>query len=267
MAFPILGQSRRTWTQSLGLVLLVCTVNLGCDSQSDDHSKTESTSSGVEGSPPLENGLPPHCEPLSDDADLLGYCLYSLAGGFPAKSEMERLCGLAGDWEGDCRHAWVAGRMKDEENYETTELLEICADNSDCSFEVLDFRPHPDLKEQLERCRRYAGTHHADCAGHAAQRWWGTSPSAEEIAQMGALDQNFYADKVGWWIGVSVQCAGIGTCEGLHPDSAKFCESAVKTFQTELKGKCPDKRPRDMHHRGRNQPQENLGQQGRGKPQ
>ena len=174
MFFLSPGHLRDCSVYILGVLWLASTFAMGCSTNTDSDSKTTS-GSGVEGEQPLENGLPPHREPLSDDADLLGYCLYSLAGGFPAKSEMERLCGLAGDWEGDCRHAWVAGRMKDEENYETTELLEICGDNSDCSFEVLDFRPHPDLKEQLERCRRYAGTHHADCAGHAAQRWWGTS--------------------------------------------------------------------------------------------
>ncbi len=160
---------------------------------------------------------------------------------------MKRQCSQAGDWEGECRHAWVAGRMK-EEGASLEYLLDICGDNADCSFEVLDFRPDPDLVVQLSLCRKYTGPHHADCAGHAAQRWWRTSPDEEELLRVGALATD-YPDKVGWWVGVSVICENRGNCESGHPQSRKFCESAVKTM-TKDPLQCPSKTPKDMHGRG-----------------
>jgi hypothetical protein len=132
----------------------------------------------------------------------------------------------------------------------------------------------PDLLEQLSICRRYTGPHHADCAGHAAQRWWQSSPGEAELMQLAAT-QTDYPDKVGWWIGVSVECekAKNGwtelSCDGAltgspgSPGNREFCETAVRKMQQDPLA-CPQKTARDMHQGARSRGEmPALGQHGR----
>ena len=236
-----------------GVVLFAQTVLTAFATLSCGEETAEPLAEGM----PFADGIPPLCQPYEDDAELFGYCLYSLAGGMPSEQEMQRLCALSGDWEGECRHAWVAGRMK-EDDVELEYLLDVCGDNPDCSFEVLDFRPDPDIEVQLDRCRRYTGPHHADCAGHALQRWYGQSPDAAEVLRVSQL-QTGYPDKVGWWVGVNVECWGLGNCEDATPGTPgnmgnrEYCESAVQTM-TENRDQCPARLPRNMHQSGQQDP-------------
>lgn len=168
--------------------------------------------------------------------DTFGYCLYKVAGGLPDIASVNRVCALADDWADECRHAWVAGKMNADSAYSMEALLELCGDNADCAFELLDFRPAELVDDQLERCRLYAGKHAADCTGHAMQRWKLAGVDAEEVARVVALPTAF-PRKVGFWAAVSVQCDGVGTCEGNGAVQAA-CEGQVEAF-TRKPQTCP----------------------------
>lgn len=168
--------------------------------------------------------------------DAYGYCLYKIAGGLPDVPSVERVCGLAEEWEDECRHAWVAGKMNEDSPYDMQTLLDLCGTNADCAFELLDFRPAERIDDQLERCRLHAGKHAADCTGHAMQRWWHQGVDADEVARVAALPTAF-PRKIGFWIAASVQCGGVGTCEGNEAVKAA-CEGQVESF-TRKPNQCP----------------------------
>jgi hypothetical protein len=178
----------------------------------------------------------PQCDGYRAIPDTYGYCLYKLAGGLPDIDSVNRICALAGDWEGECRHAWVAGKMNADSPYAMDELLEVCGENDDCAFELLDFRPADLVDDQLERCRLHAGKHADNCTGHAMQRWKLRGVDAEEVARVAAMPTAF-PRKVGFWIAASVQCDGVGTCEGNGAVQAA-CEGQSESF-TRKPERCP----------------------------
>ncbi len=178
----------------------------------------------------------PVCDQYRHNAEAYGYCLYTQAGGFPRPDDVDRLCPLAGEWESQCRHAWVAGRMEDDGQYEMEFLLDMCKGNPDCTFELLDFRPAPEIEVQLERCRKWAGQHADDCTGHAMQRWWQAGVDAEEVARVAAMP-NPHPRKVGFWLAAAVQCQGVGACDGASAVQAA-CEGQVEAF-TRKPERCP----------------------------
>lgn len=183
----------------------------------------------------------PLCAAYRDIENTWGYCVYKHAGGFPTKEDVELLCPSAGEWEDQCRHAWVAGRMQRGSGFERSDLLDVCGENADCSFELIDFRYEDLLDDQIALCKAHAGRHGEDCVGHAVQRWWMTKPDAAEVARVAALNVG-YPRKVGFFIGASVFCAGVGTCEG-HPDTQAICETQVELF-----GKRPETCPPQQWH-------------------
>ena len=170
----------------------------------------------------------PHCDNYRAIPETYGYCLYKVAGGLPDIEAVNRVCDLAGDWEEECRHAWVAGKMNAGSAYTMDALLGVCGDNEDCAFELLDFRPAELIDDQLDRCRQYAGRHAADCAGHAMQRWKLAGVDAEEVARVAAMPTHF-PRKVGFWLAVSVQCDAVGSCEGNDVVQAA-CEGQVEAL-------------------------------------
>lgn len=170
--------------------------------------------------------------------DAYGYCLYKVAGGLPDVASVERVCGLAESWEDECRHAWVAGKMNEDSPYDMETLLGVCGDNADCAFELLDFRPADLIDTQLERCRLYAREHADNCTGHAMQRWWHAGVDAEEVARVAAMPTAF-PRKVGFWIAASVQCDGVGSCEGNAAVQAA-CEGQSEAFSRKPHS-CPSK--------------------------
>ncbi|MEC7949576.1 MAG: hypothetical protein VX265_18560 [Myxococcota bacterium] len=181
----------------------------------------------------------PQCDAYrSLPGEAFGYCLYKIAGGLPDVASVNRVCGLAEDWEGECRHAWVAGKMNADSSFSMETLLEVCDKNADCSFELLDFRPSDLIDTQLERCRLYAGKHAADCTGHAMQRWKLQGVDEEEVARVAAQPSAF-PRKVGFWLAASVECDSIGACDG-NAAVQDACERQVEAFARKPE-QCPSK--------------------------
>jgi len=173
-----------------------------------------------------------------------GFCLYKHAGGLKTIETAEEVCALAGDWQKQCRHAWVAARMQQGGAFDKQTLLDMCGENVDCSFELLDFRYEKDTLKQIELCEQYAGPYAEDCVGHAVQRWWLTEPDESAVAQMLQI-QTKHANKVGYFVGASVSCNGIGTCEG-DPDVASYCEHHKQFFDRKPEN-CPKTEMAPMH--------------------
>gem|GEM_PF-1228985 len=192
----------------------------------------------------------PQCARYQDkDPDLYGYCIYKYAGGFPTIEDVNDQCSKAGKWEADCRHAWVAGRMARSSGVDMDTLLGVCADNADCAFELLDFRPSNEVTVQMKRCLKHTGPHADDCTSHAMQRWYLTKPTAKDVAFVLEFETPYF-DKVGYWVGAVVQCQGKGAC----PDgeqTGKFCRHAVETFER-VPQSCPKDTKQPLpHNRGR----------------
>lgn len=203
------------------------------------------TQPGPNGEPPPDpNGSLPQCK-MYEGSSVYGYCIYKFAGGFPTVSEVDRLCGLAGEWEAECRHAWVAGRMHADSGVATDALLEVCAGNPDCSFELLDFRPDTDVLIQMDNCRKHTGKYAPDCVGHAMQRWWQAGVDEAEIERIAATPTPF-PNKVGFWIGVSVGCYGVGECSG-QAQTADFCRSTVENLSRN-QNRCPTQSKKPLSH-------------------
>ena len=232
---------------------------VGC---SDPGPTSEQISSdGSQELPPANGGIP-QCAPYENDAKTYGYCLYKFAGGFPSIQEVDRLCPLAGEWEKDCRHAWVSGRMNSSSEYPTDVLLDVCQKNPDCTFELLDFRPDPDVVKQINYCVAHVGPYTRDCIGHAMQRWWYTKPNAEEVARVAKISTPF-PDRVAFYIAASVACSNIGTCEG-DVRMTKVCEKTAQHYKQYPK-RCPAQEEKPMH--GNLKPEQLRSKTGQSKPQ
>jgi hypothetical protein len=192
----------------------------------------------------------PQCSHYEDqDPDLYGYCVYKYAGGFTSIEQVDIQCGRAGKWEDDCRHAWVAGRMAKSSGVAMETLLEVCADNADCAFELLDFRPSNEVTVQMQRCNDHAGEHAGDCTRHAMQRWYYTKPNEKEVLRIGEFATPHF-DKVGYWLAAVVACQGTGQCPE-NDKSGKFCTSTVATFERTPTA-CPKAEKQPLpHNRGR----------------
>lgn len=203
------------------------------------------TQPGANGEPPpIPSGALPQCK-IYENTEVYGYCIYKFAGGFPTVDEVDRLCAMAGEWEDDCRHAWVAGRMHADSGHATAELLAVCKGNPDCSFELLDFRPDPDVLVQMDDCRKHTGKYAPDCVGHAMQRWWQAGVDQAEIDRV-AQAPTPYPNKVGFWIGVSVGCYEIGACPE-QGQTGDFCRSTVENLSRN-RDRCPTRTKRPLAH-------------------
>lgn len=202
------------------LVATIAAVLVGCDGVGSSAAGTATEALGKR---------LPLCEPYRDIPNAWGYCVYKHAGGFPTAADVEALCPTSGDWEDACRHAWVAGRMAPGSGFETSQLLEVCGDNADCSFELLDFRPEAEVTDQIAQCTDHAGRHADECVGHAMQRWWIAGPDAAEVVRVSSLNAG-YPRKIGYQIAVSTFCSGVGTCAG-YGENQSICETQVDIFR------------------------------------
>ena len=179
----------------------------------------------------------PACQPYEANENTWQYCVYTMAGGFPSANDVEEICPLAGSWEAQCRHAWVAGRMQPGSGVERDALLAACGvGNDDCAFELIDFRYERQVDDQMALCKAHAGRHAEDCTGHALQRWYMGKPDAAEVARVNALDTG-YPMKVGFWTAAAAFCTGTGTCGGLE-DNRRQCEIQIGIFRKRPEG-CP----------------------------
>lgn len=214
----------------------------------------------LEGLPPPDGGIP-QCEAYKDQKDIYGYCIYKFAGGFPNVQEVERLCPMAGSWEKECRHAWVSGRMNENSGIEMDFLLNVCGKNPDCTFELIDFRPNPDVVIQMNYCIQYVGPYVRDCVGHAMQRWWYSAPDAEEVARVASISSPF-PDRIAFYVAASVACSNIGTCDGDNKMKS-ICLENVKNYK-QYPNRCPAQEEKPM--KGSLKPEELEGKTGQSKP-
>ena len=184
----------------------------------------------------VDNPLPA-CIEHAKDAEVYGYCVYKNAKTLPDIKNVNEYCSQAGKWQDDCRQTWV---IEYRNAYSLETLMEICAQNADCAFQLLDTKPHPDLLEQVPLCIRYADRYRHDCVMHAIQRWYFEWPDAEEIARV-ANEKNPFPEQIGTFIGARVACDGVGTCVGT-PENKSLCEKYVVEYQD--KSKCPNQHRR-----------------------
>ncbi|MEC8381579.1 MAG: hypothetical protein VXZ96_14710 [Myxococcota bacterium] len=233
------------WSRSLILYAAIvlptsqALINTGCSSEPP----AETVTLDEEGLPSMEGGLP-QCAQYQSSAETNGSCVYKFAGGFPSIDEVNRLCPMAGEWERECRHAWVSGRMNASSGVDTQTLLEVCGENIDCTFELLDFRPSTDVLEQIALCTKYTGDYGRDCTGHAMQRWWHSKPDADDTKRV-AQTPTAFPDRVGYYIAVNVACGKTGSCEG-DPRMQTVCEKAADNFQRNP-DRCPPQEKRPLH--------------------
>ena len=224
----------RTFTRS-GQILLYAAAFFTA-SQGEIACTTDKTSSQTSQVSDIEGPVFEPCRKYMDLPDSYGYCIYNMSGGFQSRKDIETFCPQAGSWEMECRHAWVAGKMHDKENYTIEELLQDCGENPDCTFELIDFRPADDVLVQLDRCKKYVRKHVRDCFGHAMQRWWFNRPDKEEVARV-MERSSVVPDRVAYYVAASVECAKIGTCEGENY-LKQLCQKNVLHFQKNPT-KCP----------------------------
>ena len=179
----------------------------------------------------------PTCIEHAKDVEIYSYCVYKNAGNIENIKSIEEYCSHAGTWQEDCRQTWVFEHLNDH-SLET--LMEICAQNADCAFHLLDNKPHTDLLKQVKLCIRYAERYRHDCVMHAIQRWYFEWPDAEEIARV-ANEKSPFPEQIGTFIGARVACDGVGTCTGT-PENKSLCEKYVIEYQD--KSKCPNQHRR-----------------------
>ena len=166
----------------------------------------------------VDNPLPA-CIEHAKDAEVYGYCPH------------------AGTWRDDCVQTWVIEHIN-EHPLET--LMDVCEQNADCAFHLLDTKPHPDLLKQVKLCIRYADRYRHDCVMHAIQRWYFEWPDADEMARV-ANEKSPFPEQIGTFIGARVACDNVGTCTGT-PENKSLCEKYVVEYQD--KSKCPNQHRR-----------------------
>ena len=175
----------------------------------------------------------PSCIEHAKDADIYGYCVYKNAKTLPDVLSVNKYCSQTGKWKEDCRQTWV---IENRNAYSLEELMDICAQNADCAFHLLDSKPHPDLLKQTKLCIRYADRYRHDCVMHAIQRWYFEWLDADEMARV-ANERSPFPEQIGTFIGARVACDGVGSCTGT-PENKSLCEKYVVEYKD--KTKCPN---------------------------
>ena len=179
----------------------------------------------------------PACLDYAKDAELYGYCVYKNADALSDIASVNEHCPNASTWQDDCRQSWV---MSHKDSYTLDDLMNICGNNADCAFQLLDSKPHQDVLEQVELCIRHADRYKHDCVMHAIQRWYFEWPDAEEVLRV-AKRRNPFPEQIGTYIGARVACDGVGTCDG-ETENKRMCEKYVVEYQD--KSKCPNQHRR-----------------------
>lgn len=177
-----------------------------------------------------------HCGKYHKVPNAWGYCLTQHAERLGSPADVEQVCSLAGEWEGECRRAWVSGHRSEASGYSTDALLAACGGSPDCAFELVDFRPEADVARQLDRCAAVAGPFSNDCVIHALERWWRARPDNGEVARVANLD-SIYSQQIGYYVGAAVACQGTGVCLGTAAVT-EACSRTVEQLRGDLQ-RCP----------------------------
>jgi hypothetical protein len=160
--------------------------------------------------------------------EVYGYCVYHNLPGGIQQAEAVVWCTKAQTWEAECRHAWVADQIFRGAATPLEALLEVCGEDPNCRLDALDFRASADVLEQLQRCQTHGGAHAEDCAVHATQRWWYTTPTPAELQRV-ARNARAYNERIGFFLGAAVACDAAITCpEG--PRTESYCRGWAEEF-------------------------------------
>ena len=164
------------------------------------------------------------CSRYSERPDFFGFCLHQVAQRGEGQLGAGQLCEGAGIWDSDCHNAWAIARARPNSDWSKDVLLDACR-ASDCRFEILDFRPHPDVTEQIRLCSEHAGHFGGDCAAHAMDRWLRANPSESEFTSLKELE--LFPDRIGHYMGLAVGCFSIGVC-GEETDADERCQTTIR---------------------------------------
>lgn len=172
--------------------------------------------------------------------EVYGYCVYHHTPGGLTQADALAWCREALSWEDECRHAWVSDQIFRGVATPLDALLEVCGEDPNCRLDALDFRPSADVLEQLNRCQLYGGTHAGDCAVHATQRWWYTTPKPDELKRV-ARDAREFNERIGFFLGAAVACDAAITCpEG--PRTQSYCRGWAEDLYKNPQ-RCPSHTP------------------------
>jgi len=181
------------------------------------------------------------CEFYRDLPDVFGYCLMTVAATDQVPETAQQVCGTAGAWERDCRHAWATARarggMMDRNGqwhpspWSTQELLTGCGDNEDCRFAILDTRHEDDVLLQLSLCVDHGGKYSHDCSIHALDRWMRTQPSPEEVTRVSSAPTTIPIE-VGRYVAISVACMDTVACSG-SDEVRSSCQAALVDIRSD----------------------------------
>lgn len=175
------------------------------------------------------NPLLKMCDQYAGSAHLYAYCIYEQARHLPNVGGVEISCKLAGEWEADCRHAWVLQQFELKE-LNPDVLLRACGSNQECVFDVLDAVKSDQPLKQMDRCSALTENLAFHCREHALELWRVTSPTATDVqallAKQTEPDQQMIR-----FISSVVACSNVGTCSGT--DSVKrSCERSVEGYRS-----------------------------------
>ncbi len=176
------------------------------------------------------------CARFAGQASLETYCAYLAALEIGDPVEALAACSRSGEWELSCRGEWVALWSRHDRGIDTGSLLEVCGDNHDCAFDLIESRPSGDTVLDIGRCEKNAGPYAQDCVKHMLNLWLAAEPEGAEIARLAAI-QTPHAREVGQAVAYCLSCRGVGACEG-SPEVTAQCERAVEDFKRQPE-RCP----------------------------
>ena len=197
--------------------------------------------------PPTTPGIVPQCD-LYKGSDTYSYCLYKFSATLPDPATVKAVCAQAGAWELRCRQGWATGHMAVNSGVSTEALLDVCGAHPDCTLEVIEGRPDPDIATQLARCEQWTGRFAADCDGHALQRWWMARPDAAGVTALLGIAMN-HADNLGYWAAAAVFCSKVGDCGDGASANGAACQRALTEF-TAAPAKCNNLGMRALYVQG-----------------
>jgi hypothetical protein len=169
------------------------------------------------------------CDQYAGSAQLYSFCIYEQARHLPNVGGVEISCKLAGEWEADCRHAWVLQQFELKE-LNPDVLLRACGSNQECIFDVLDAVKSDQPLKEMDRCAALTENLAFHCREHALELWRVTSPVAMDVQALLAK-QTEPDPQIIRFISSVVACSNVGTCSGT--DSVKrACERSVARYRS-----------------------------------
>jgi len=175
------------------------------------------------------NPLLKMCDQYAGSAQLYSFCIYEQARHLPNVGGVEISCKLAGEWEDDCRHAWVLQQFELKE-INPDVLLRACGSNQSCVFDVLDAVKSDQPLAQMGRCTALTENLAFHCREHALELWRVTSPTATDVQGLLAKQTEPDAQMIRFVSSV-VACSNVGACSGT--DSVKrACERSVERYRS-----------------------------------